>query len=238
MTPRILQSKLPISASVIIPIYNNEKTVASELGSCEKILSSVVKTYEIVACDDKSTDRTAEILKRFSKRRKNLRVVFHKRNLGVSKTLRELYFKSKYSYVVPYSVDGDWNAKDIGRLLRRAHSEKADITIGKRPKRSYSRYRQIISFFYNSLPILLFGVNTIDAGSIKVIKREILQNIPLKSKSVFFEAEIIIRAKKKGANIVSLPINYKRKRDSSNAGGKTNLVLQAIKDMLRLRLDF
>lgn len=225
-----------MKASLVIPLFNNERTAISQLKKCESILKKLCSQYEIIVCDDKSTDTSAKLLKENFKKNKTFSLIFHKQNQGIAKTVRELYKKATYDYVVLFSVDGDWNPKDIETLLKTAKKEKADIVIGKRTYTDYSLYRKFISFFYNFLPLLFFQVKTIDAGSIKVIKREVIQNTPIVSKGVFSDAEIIIRTIKSGRIVTSIPIHFSKKDHGKGSGAKIVLVLQSLRDLCQLRI--
>lgn len=227
--------KLISEASLIVPLYNNEQTIIQELIECQKILKKICQKYEIIVCDDKSTDSSAIILKKTFSKDKNFKLLFNIKNLGIAGNIRKLYKAAKYEYVVLFSADGEWNPKDIERMLRYIKSSNADIVIGKRSKEVYSMYRKIISFFYNFLPIIFFNVHTEDAGSIKVIKKEVLDETPVISTSVFSEAEIIIRAKKNGKIILSIPISFKSKI-GKKSGGKISLAMKSLIDLFYLRL--
>lgn len=226
------------SVSLVVPVYNNEKSIVSQLKHCNKLLGANASVYEIVIADDRSADQTAELLQKHFSTHKRFRIYNNKNNLGIAKNIFSLYKKARYEYVVFYSADGDWSPKDIKKLLDKAVRTGAAIVIGKRnKKRGYSFYRKIISYSYNLLPLILFGVNTIDAGSIKAIRRDIIKTTPLKAKSVFMDAEIIIRAKKRGYLITSCPVSYKKPRGTAGTAGNPSLILHSLADLLRLRMS-
>ena len=77
---------------------------------------------------------------------------------------------------------------------------------------------------------MLLGVPTYDAGSIKALKRELLEKIPIVSTGVFDEAERIIRATKMGYVIGSIPIRHLPTRKKKRAIPRTDLMLEALKD--------
>ena len=228
-------SQFPYSVSLVIPLYNNEKTLVSQLRACSDVLNKVCKEYEIIICEDSSIDNSKNLLEENFKK-KPFKLVFHKNNLGIAKTTRELYRKASKDYVVLFSVDGDWNPFDIQKLLLFLKKTESDIVIGKRNTYNFTFYRRIISVSYNALCYLFFQVKTEDAGSIKVMSNIILKNITLISKSVFSDAEIIIRASKKGYKINSISVSFKKKEKKSGSGGKASLVLSSLVDLIRLRL--
>lgn len=228
--------KTDFSLSIVIPIYNNEKSLKRELESIEEFVKSFTKQYEIVITDDKSTDDSKAILKSFEKR-KGFRVYFNKQNLGIAGNLKKLYSLARLEYVLLYSVDGDWNYKDIYVLSEKAFTSKADIVIGNRlSKTGYSTYRRMITGLYNLFPIVLFGVDTIDAGSIKVFKRKVYRKMKIRSESVFADAEFIIKASKKKYIIESVTVHYSKRDFDKKSSISLTLVKESFIDMLRMRL--
>ena len=122
-------------------------------------------------------------------------------------------------------------------LIETLLHDHADIVIGKRVKKiGYTPYRHMVSFFHKLLPILLFGINTIDPGGIKIIKKNLAQ-IPLTSNGQFFEAEMIISAKKKKRKVSWYPIIYKKMYYGSGSGGQLHDALESVRDVIRLRFS-
>lgn len=225
-----------IPVSLVIPVFGGERVVISQLIQCEKNLSSFTKKYEIIIADDHSKDNTPSLLKNEFSENKKFNLIFNKNNIGIARNIKKLYSTAKYEYICFYSADGDWNPDDIEKLITNSCKHNADIVIGRRNKNTYSLYRKVISFFYNFLPKILFQVDTVDAGSIKVIKKSLLKKIPLSSESVFFEAELIIRAKRDGYKISSIHVRFKRNKKKQGEGGKMKLVIPSLIDLLTLRL--
>src|SRR5215472_3810068 len=157
--------------SLVIPLHNNQSTLTQQLETCDQILRAIPCDYEIIICDDMSTDNSASLLRQYFDQREHFTIIFHQKNLGIAATISELYHRAQYQYIVLFSVDGDWDPYDIEKLIRTALKENCDIVVGKRNKRHYSNSRKIISFFYNFLSYAFFGVRTYDAGSIKLIKK-------------------------------------------------------------------
>jgi len=71
--------------SVLLPIYNGARFLGATLDS---VLAQTFSDLELVAVDDGSTDRSADILAEFSKRDSRIKVV-RKENSGISETLNE-----------------------------------------------------------------------------------------------------------------------------------------------------
>lgn len=233
-----MHKKLSFSVSMVVPVFNGEKKVIGEIKKAAKEIASTVSDYEILIADDKSTDNTSSLLEKHFKKTHKITLILNKQNKGIAKNIKYLYSKAKKEYVFFFVADGDWNTKSIKKLLHAVDKSKADIVIGKRNiKQGYTFYRKVISFFHNTLPILFFGVRTFDAGSLKIYNRKYLNTKHIKSNSVFLDAEIIIRASKKGARIESRDIPYKKPITTSGVAAKPKLVLYSIFDLIKLRLS-
>lgn len=225
-----------ISVSLVIPIFNNEKTLFQQIKQCQKMMKDMCDTYEIVISNDASTDKTKEKLILLSKD-KHIRVYHQPKNLGIADNLKFLYKKARYSYILLYSVDGDWNPLDISRLITAAKRKKSDIVIGMRRVKDYSFMRKFVSFVYNKFPILFFNINLYDIGSIKIFKKEIFSLHSLQSKSVFFEAEMFIKAVKKNYIISAIPVNHRKHKDNKRSTVNISLIMNSLYDLLKLRVQ-
>src|SRR4030095_15360502 len=68
--------------SIVIPVYNEEENVEPLIGEVEGVLAAAGKTYEIIAVDDGSKDRTFMMLRQLHRTRPRLKIVRLKRNFG------------------------------------------------------------------------------------------------------------------------------------------------------------
>jgi glycosyltransferase involved in cell wall biosynthesis len=101
-----------ILLSIIIPIYNAEKHISKCLNS---ILKQDQKNIEIICINDCSTDNSLNILKKYSKKHKNIKIINNKNNIKVGPTRIKGLKKAKGKYI--WFVDADdkitTNALDI-----------------------------------------------------------------------------------------------------------------------------
>lgn len=226
--------KKKLSISLVIPTYNDERTITKQLLACEKILQKYCIDYEIIVADDDSADKTRVLLKYFINNKK-YRIIFNKKNLGITKNVRQLYFLAKKDFIFFYSADGDWQTEDVENIIQKQIEDNADIVIGKRKKKiGYTPYRHVISFFHKLFPLIFFRVNTIDPGGIKLVRKELAQ-IDLVSTGQFFEAEMIIRAKRNGYKVSWCPVVYKKIYYGSGYGGGLSSAIHSVWDILKLR---
>lgn len=202
--------------SILIPVFNEEKTVAKVVDSLHKV-SLKKATKQIIIVDDGSYDKTSEVLKRIKKKYPKIIVQVHKKNQGKGAAIQTGLSKATGDIILIQDADLEYNPKDIPMLLEPIFRKKAKVVYGTR-----LRMAPVI-FGKNKTPLLLhfFGnkflsfVTTILYGSVitdmetgyKVFTKESLKGIKLKSRSFDMEPEITAKILKKGIKILELDIS-------------------------------
>jgi dolichol-phosphate mannosyltransferase len=138
--------KKKLAISVVTPIYNDVLTMEQVLLSLVSILSKRKVPYEIVCIDDCSTDGSLTVARRLANTIPALRIFSHSTNKGIAHTYRELYARARGDRVVLFSLDGEWDPRDVGRLL----DKKEDIRLGAEHI-SNTRSERFVSYMYNVL---------------------------------------------------------------------------------------
>ena len=90
------------TVSVIMSVYNSEKTVAK---SIESLIGQTYKNLEILLVDDFSTDKTFNICKEYENNFKNIYLFRNKNNLGLTKNLNFLINKSSGEFLARQDSD-------------------------------------------------------------------------------------------------------------------------------------
>jgi glycosyltransferase involved in cell wall biosynthesis len=218
--------------SVVSPIYNNAGTFPSPLTQLLLLLPKLGLPYEVLLIDDASSDQSRVLLHQMAKNDSHIRVLLHDSNQGIAATYKELYRTAKYPCVVLFSFDGEWDITDVIKLILKESA--FDIVIGKRKKKAYKIDRAIVSYLFNALTKLFFGVDPIDAGSIKLLHKNVIETVPVYSKSVYDEAERIIKAAKMGFSVGSIDVEHLDSKKKKGVLTRLPLIISAIKDMIRL----
>ena len=111
---------------VIIPTFNNDKTL-------EKVLKEVLNICKnIIVVNDGSDDRTSQILKNFSDK---IDIITHKKNKGKGKSLRDAFeyaIKKDFDYVVLLHGDGQYAPEELPKLMYGLEKNKYDVVMGSR----------------------------------------------------------------------------------------------------------
>ncbi len=198
-----------MKVSVVIPVYNEVRTI-------EKIISRVQKVpleKEIIIVDDGSTDGTHKKLKKISKRSKDVKIFYHKRNKGKGAALRTGFNKVKGDVVIIQDADLEYNPKEYPKLLQPILDNRADVVYGSRflsgPHRVLFFWHYVGNKFLTLLSNLVTNINLTDMETgYKAFKSQVLNDITLKSNRFGFEPEFTIKIAKRGYRIYEVPISY------------------------------
>jgi len=203
MKPTLSQQELLNSTSfcVIVPTYNNHKTL-------RKVLDSVLDfTPNVIIVNDGSTDETFEILQSYSQ----LTQIHHPNNLGKGRALRNGFRKAiemKFEYAITIDSDGQHFASDIPSFIEEIQKEPNSLLIGSRnmtqenvPKKS-SFGNKFSNFWFK----FETGIKLDDTQS--GFRLYPLNLIPKKfyTNKFEFEIEVIVRSAWKGITVKNIPI--------------------------------
>jgi glycosyltransferase involved in cell wall biosynthesis len=222
------------SVSVCFPAYNEEKTVGSVLENAYKILKSNQIDFELIVCNDASKDNTGAIIDQFANGKPEVRVIHHQENKGIRDTFEELNQSARNVFVFLNSTDGQWKTESLLQML--PMTQKWDVIIASRKRKPYGLKRLFISWFFNFLPKFLFGVDTFDAGAVKLVRREIIEKFPLISSTPFSEAERIIRAVKAGYQVTEYPVEVEYRKTGKSTAVKWSVLRHTLADVFRVWL--
>jgi glycosyltransferase involved in cell wall biosynthesis len=229
--------KSSVVLSVVMPAYNEENSIEKVILEHVEVLNTlqeIVKDWEIVCLDDGSTDRTAEIIEGLTMQIDRLRFIKHSKNKGISESFRDLYNAARGTHIYATASDGQWPAANLAEMLKSATTLRADLVVGVRQNRKevYGLGRRIVSDTFNFLPRLLFGVKTADAGSVKLGIREIFL-FELISRSLFIEAERIVKAQQEGYHVDFVSIDFLSRSKGKATGAKLSNIIASSLDCCR-----
>mgnify|MGYP001602340666 FL=1 len=206
-----------------MPALNEEQNIKDCVSSVNKYLHKRFKDYEILVIASGSTDKTAEIVSNLTKENKLIELINFKRKLGYGTALRSGFTRSSKELIFYTDSDNQFDIRDMDNLLPLLKSY--DIISGYRINRQDPPMRIFVANVYNLLIRILFNFKVKDVdSSFKLYKREVFDNIQLKSKTGLIDAEVLIKAKKNGFSIGQIGVtHYPRTRGRTVYGvGKRN----------------
>lgn len=165
-----------MEVSVVAPAHNEEENIKEFVEKADKTLKDNAIKGEILIVDDGSRDNTGRILEELKGKIKNLRVIHNKTRKGLTGATWTGFKNAKKEIIVflPSDLESD-PEEDIPKLLN--NLTEADLVVGWRYNKRQGIVKTLISFFFNFLSRLLFGVKVHDLGWVKAFRREIIYNI-------------------------------------------------------------
>ena len=197
--------------SVIIPVYNEEKTIHSILKKVSELKNKDID-LEVIVIDDGSTDGTLNILKSNT----NLydKLIENGSNRGKGYSVKEGIKNSNGNYIIFQDADLEYDPEDFHKFFKIINRFNPDLIIGSRLNYSdYTRSHNILNKFGNKLITLVFNLiyNTTftDIYSCYACYKRNLFNVEsLKSEGFDQQAEILSKVVKNGKLFYEVPINY------------------------------
>jgi glycosyltransferase involved in cell wall biosynthesis len=224
------------SISVVFPLFNEEDYV---LRAYEAALGPITTGFEIILVNDASTDRTREIVETLRAKDPRVKAVHNPVNLKLGGTLRAGYAVATKDLVLYTDADLPFDLHEVRRAVRLLEVQKADVVSAYRFDRtSEGLLRTVYSFFYNSLVRALFGLPIKDVNfSFKLFKRSLLETFALKSDGSFIDVEFLCRARKAGAHIIQIGVDYFPRSRGVSTLSSPAVIGKILREMMALRRD-
>ena len=197
--------------SIIIPAYNEEKTIAEILKRVQAAdIGSVEK--EIIVVDDGSTDKTREILKQTV----GIRAIFHENNTGKGGAVKTGFLEATGDVMLIQDADLEYDPNDYAALLEPILKGRADVVYGSRfitqkPHRVLYFYHYVGNIFLTFLSNIFTNLNLTDMETgYKVFTGKVAKAIAPKLRSQRFgiEPELTARIARLGVRIYEVGISY------------------------------
>jgi dolichol-phosphate mannosyltransferase len=169
--------------SVVITVYNEDGNIDPVIDELYPAMERLGTSFEVVYCDDASTDATAARLKAAQARHANLRVVRHRDNWGKSVALLTACLAARGEWLVMLDGDGQNDPADIERLVALAQSNARDpnlaLITGTRRRRRDTWLKRVSSRVANRVRSAVLGDRTPDTGcGLKLCRRAAYLRLP------------------------------------------------------------
>jgi glycosyltransferase involved in cell wall biosynthesis len=225
--------------SYFFPAHNEEANLAGLVQDALDSLPAIAETFEIIAVNDGSRDRTQVIADELTAANPGVvRAVHHPTNLGYGAALRSGFGAARYELVAFTDGDRQFRVEDVGRLTQRlAGADRPDVVVGYRIRRADPLVRTLYARAYRLANRLFYGLQVTDVDcACKLFRREALDGIRVESEGAFFSAELLIKLRAAGRSVVEVGVPHYPRLAGSPTGAKPQVILRAIRDFWRLRI--
>lgn len=207
----MLQTNIPSSLSVIVPAYNEEKTIAAVL---KTLFEQVPQVGEVIVIDDGSSDETARQVEMFIAAQPRARLIRHPTNRGKTEALKSGFTASTGDIVIVQDADLEYDPADIPGVIQPILAGKADVVYGSRflvrraTRILYFRH-YMANRFITFLSNLFTDYNFSDVETCyKAFRGEIIRNMKITSRGFGFEIEVTAKIAKLKCRVYEVPISY------------------------------
>ncbi len=195
--------------SVIIPVYNEKSTISEIIAR----VRAVDLEKEIIIVDDGSTDGTSQHLAEIGSQFEDVNVFSHQENRGKGAALRTGFDAASGEIIIVQDADLEYDPREYETLLVPILDGRAEVVYGSRflsgPHRVLFFWHYMGNRFLTLLCDALSNLNLTDMETgYKVFKKEVLDDIRIKSNRFGFEPEFTMKIAKKGFRVYEVPISY------------------------------
>jgi glycosyltransferase involved in cell wall biosynthesis len=197
--------------SVIVPVYNEKKTV-------QEILERIERTpyeKEIIVVDDSSTDGTREILHEIDTARRfsSVKFIYHSTNQGKGAALRTGIQEAKGDIVLIQDADLEYDPSEYGVLIQPILSGLADVVYGSRflsgPHRVLFFWHSVGNRLLTLMSNMFTDLNLTDMETgYKAFRREVFSKITIEENRFGVEPELTAKIASLGCRLYEVPISY------------------------------
>jgi glycosyltransferase involved in cell wall biosynthesis len=239
MIAETLEARTDPEFSLVIPCYNEEEIVSHTINRLLDVFKRVGYRLELIAVDNGSRDRTGEILRGWAAR--NPAVIHHRveKNEGYGNGVLAGLGLATAPWVGIIPADGQVDAEDVARLYEVVQASNTWVIAKVRRRFRLDGFlRKIVSVGYNVAFRLMWPtVASIDINGLpKIMPREAMLAMGLKSKGWFLDPEIMIKSHALGMRVVEFNV-FARMRGAGVSHVKPGTCLEFLKNLLKYRVS-
>jgi glycosyltransferase involved in cell wall biosynthesis len=205
----LVSNKKKVSAmklSVIMPAFNEEKTIALALDRLLKVKA----VSEVVVIDDASTDSTKKVVKQFNDTR--IALISHEKNQGKGAAIRTGLARVKGDYVLIQDADLEYDPRDIPAMMKPVIEGKTEIVYGSRftgPRKNMFFWHMVGNKFLSLMVNVLYNTTLSDMETCyKLVPTKLMRELDLNANDFTIEPEITCKILKRKYFIYEVPISY------------------------------
>jgi glycosyltransferase involved in cell wall biosynthesis len=222
--------------SIVLPCHDEAENIERAVDEATAAGELVADAHEVIVVDDGSADATRELAESLAAVDPRVRVIRHDANRGYGAAVRSGLAAARLEWVFLTDADLQFDLCELTRFAPVAPS--CDIVAGYRVQRADPPHRLLNAAAWNLLVRHVFdlGVQDVDCA-FKLMRRELVQSLPLTADGAMVSTELIARAREAGARIVELGVGHRPRAAGHSSGASPRVVARAFRELRTVRAE-
>jgi len=217
--------KLP-GLSIVLPCHDEAANIRRAVEEATRAAERVAEAHEIIVVDDGSRDGTRGVAELCSAEDSRVRILVHQRNHGYGAALRTGISAARLAWVFVTDADLQFDMRELEQFLPFAVDH--DLIVGYRIARADGLHRRANAAAWNALVHVLFDIPVRDVDcAFKLMRRELVQSLPLVSDGAMVSTELLARAQRAGARIAEVGVTHRPRVAGRASGANPRVVIGA-----------
>ena len=202
--------------SVVVPLFNEARSLETLYSELAAALDDRGQPYEVIFVDDGSTDDSSAVLAQLHAETTNVVVVHLRRNFGKATALQAGFLEARGDLVVTIDADMQDDPAEIPQLLAKL-DEGFDLVSGWKTRRHDPIARRLFSRLFNWATAVVSGVRLHDVNcGLKAYRAEVLRGMRIYGELHRF---IPILAAYRGFRVAEIPVNHRARHHGRSRYG-------------------
>jgi glycosyltransferase involved in cell wall biosynthesis len=231
--PSVRNGDVLAGLSIVLPCYNEAPNVADAVRAATGAAETHAADFEVIVVDDGSTDGTAQIAARLADADRRVRLVVHPSNRGYGGAVRSGLRAARMPWVLLTDADLQFDLRELEAFVPLAGD--ADLIAGWRIARQDPPYRRLNAAAWNWLMNQRFNVPVRDVDcAFKLVRRDLLEKLPLTSSGAMISTELVVRAVAAGAIVREVGVHHRPRAAGEQSGASPLVVIKAFRELTRV----
>lgn len=225
------------SVSVFFPCYNDERTIGDLVRAADSMFKKRGTPYEIIVVNDGSSDGSATVLRGLKKGIPRLHVITHGENQGYGAALRAGFRAATFDLVFYTDGDGQYDVGELELLFPLLTSD-IDVVNGIKMERNDPWIRVAAGKGYNFFVRNLFGIKIFDVDcDFRLIRRKVLKDVRLTSRSGAICVELIKKLQDRGARFREVTVHHYDRKFGNSQFFRPIRILHTVIELAKFWID-
>jgi glycosyltransferase involved in cell wall biosynthesis len=224
------------SLSIVYPMFNEKDNIGTAVAEALRVGPLIAPDIEVIVVDDASTDGSGALLDRLAAEQPLVRAIHHRVNRKLGGALKSGFAAATKEWIL--YMDSDLPIRMDDALNAVPLAERADVVIGWRKSRAESWRRSAMSWVYNRMIRLFFGLRVRDVNfAFKLFRRSFYERALLTSEGSFIDAELLLELQREGARFAEIGMDYHPRVAGESTLAGSGVVLTILSELYRYRVE-